>query len=77
MTAWATKDSPLLSWFNRWIFKPVFVAHISADMERMEDYIEKTDLNYTIVRPPGLTNGMYIFCLILHEVCAVQAESVH
>ena len=36
-----------------------------------------TDLNYTIVRPPGLTNGMYILCLILHEVCAVQAESVH
>ena len=63
LTSWGTKDNPNMSFFVRWILKPLFIGHILADMERMEEYIEKTDLNYTIVRPPGLSNSMYTLSL--------------
>ena len=37
-------------------FKPLVIGRIFTDMYRMEQIIESTDLNYTIMRPPMLTN---------------------
>lgn len=34
-----------------------FLANMYADMLRMEELVEQSDANYTIVRPPYLTKG--------------------
>lgn len=49
------------SFYMRYLVKPVarrtFLRHVSADMRRAEALIEETDLDWTIVRPPALTDG--------------------
>jgi putative NADH-flavin reductase len=45
------------SWFYVHIFKRFFLANMYADMLRMEELLEKSDMDYTIVRPPYLTKG--------------------
>lgn len=46
--------------FTRVVVKPLvrrFLRHALADAIRMEEHLRTTDLDWTIVRPPRLTNG--------------------
>ena len=45
------------SWLFEKIFVPLFLKHIMADKERQEALIQRSPLDWTIVRPAGLTNG--------------------
>jgi len=56
MTSMFTDDDPAYGFFVRWILKPLFIGRNLDDMARMENYLEKEcqDINFTVVRPPGL-----------------------
>jgi len=56
MTSWYTDDHPSYGIFVRWFLKPLFIGRNLDDMFRMETYLEEKchDINYTVVRPPGL-----------------------
>uniref|UniRef100_A0A2C9KPT6 NAD(P)-binding domain-containing protein n=2 Tax=Biomphalaria glabrata TaxID=6526 RepID=A0A2C9KPT6_BIOGL len=58
ITAWGTKDDPDLPFVWKWVLKPSFLRNIVKDMEIFEDYLLKecSDINYTVVKPPRLTN---------------------
>ncbi|XP_033635900.1 uncharacterized sugar epimerase YhfK-like [Asterias rubens] len=53
------------SFFMEWILKPFMgltIGRLLSDMARMEQYLmqrsqDTTCINYTVVRPPGLSNG--------------------
>ncbi|MDP9796047.1 putative NADH-flavin reductase [Catenuloplanes nepalensis] len=48
--------------FTRYVVKPILkrvLAHAYADMRRMEDLVAATGLDWTIVRPPMLTDGAH------------------
>ena len=68
MSSWATQDRPDLPFFLRWILRPIFLKKVLDNLNEMELYLEKTDINYTIVRPPGLTDGE----LVLFRVSLVS-----
>ncbi len=46
--------------YMRYLIKPVarrtFLRHVCADMRRGEDAVRASDLDWTIMRPPGLTS---------------------
>ena len=46
--------------FMRYLLKPVvrrtFLRHVCADMRRAEDEVHNSNLDWTILRPPSLTN---------------------
>lgn len=44
-------------WFFRAVLKPLFLERMYQDMRRMEALITASDLDWTVVRPPYLTNG--------------------
>ena len=44
-------------WFFRYLLKPIFLKKMYDDMNIMEELVQQSGLNYTIVRPPFLTNG--------------------
>lgn len=60
ITAWCTESREGNPFFLEWIFKPLVIGRNLADMARMEQYLatspECQDINFTAVRPPGLTN---------------------
>ena len=40
-----------------WFLKPMFIGKVLKDMAVMEDYlVSQEDVNFTIVRPPGLAD---------------------
>ncbi|RYU84428.1 NAD(P)-dependent oxidoreductase [Hymenobacter persicinus] len=41
----------------RRVVRPLFLKHVFADKERQEALIQASPLDWTIVRPAGLTNG--------------------
>jgi putative NADH-flavin reductase len=43
--------------FTRYIIVAIFLRHAFADHERQEAVIKQSSLDWTIVRPPHLTNG--------------------
>ncbi|XP_060073089.1 flavin reductase (NADPH)-like isoform X2 [Ylistrum balloti] len=45
-------------WIFEWIIRPVFLSSVLQSMSVMEDYLQKqcSDLDYTVVKPPGLTD---------------------
>lgn len=49
------------SFYLRYLLKPLarrtFLRHVCADMRRAEAEIAATDLDWTILRPPALTDG--------------------
>lgn len=51
----ATDGEPFII---RWILRPLIIGNLLHNMGEMEDYLNKEcqDINYTVVRPPGLTN---------------------
>lgn len=50
-------DNPNDGFFFKRILKPIFLNNMYRDMLEMERRIMDTNLSYTIVRPPYLTNG--------------------
>ena len=46
-----------LSFFTKYIIVSVFLRHAFADHERQEAVIKQSSLDWTIVRPPHLTNS--------------------
>lgn len=46
-----------LSIFVRYIMVPLILSKVIADHEAKEKIIKQSDLDWTIVRPPRLTNG--------------------
>lgn len=51
----ATDGEPFII---RWILRPLIIGNLLHNMGEMEDYLNKEcrDIDYTVVRPPGLTN---------------------
>ncbi|XP_070535150.1 flavin reductase (NADPH)-like isoform X2 [Ptychodera flava] len=60
MTSWCTKNNPKDPGprIIEWILKPLVYGRVLRNMGIMEDFlIEKcSDIDYTVVRPPGLTD---------------------
>ncbi|XP_070535158.1 flavin reductase (NADPH)-like isoform X3 [Ptychodera flava] len=60
MTSWCTKynSKDPGPWIIEWIIKPLILGRVLANMGVMEDFLmEKcSDIDYTVVRPPGLTD---------------------
>lgn len=50
-------DAPNEPWFFRYLIKPLFLKKMYEDMKVMESIVSASSLQYTIVRPPYLTNG--------------------
>lgn len=51
------EPSPGEPWFFKYLLKPFFLENMYADMRIMEASIKASNLDWTIVRPPYLTNG--------------------
>ena len=68
ISASAIEISPVLPWYVRFAEKYIvqkLLKHMYADLRTMETIIKGTDLDWTIIRPPQLTNkpatGKYRF----------------
>ena len=48
----------MLPFLLKYIIVPFFLKNAFADHEIQEDYIRQSDLDWTIIRPAGLTNGV-------------------
>lgn len=46
-----------VTWFAKYIFIPFVIKNVLADKEIQERIIKESSLDWTIVRPGGLTNG--------------------
>jgi putative NADH-flavin reductase len=46
-----------LSFFTKYVIVAVFLRHAFADHERQEAIVKQSSLDWTIVRPPHLTDG--------------------
>ncbi|XP_025079480.1 uncharacterized protein LOC112555334 [Pomacea canaliculata] len=59
MSSWGAKDEPGLPRIITWFLKPTFLRNILANMAEMENFLQEkcSDINYTVVRPPGLNNN--------------------
>ena len=50
------ETSSELPWLMRWVIVPFYLKGVFADHERQEDVVRASDLEWTIVRPPHLSN---------------------
>ena len=46
-----------LPWLMRWVIVPLYLKKAFQDHERQEAVVEASELNWTLVRPPHLSNG--------------------
>jgi biliverdin reductase / flavin reductase len=56
ISSWGSKKATENNWVLQWILKPMLFAGFIHNMALMKTILEKSHLDYTIVRPPGLTN---------------------
>jgi putative NADH-flavin reductase len=49
-------ESPYLRYLIKPVARRTFLRHVCTDMRAAEAEVEATDLDWTIMRPPGLTN---------------------
>jgi uncharacterized protein YbjT (DUF2867 family) len=69
ISASAIETSPLLPFYARWATKVLqrLLRHMYADQAIMEDIVRNSGIEYTIIRPPRLTDkpatGHYRVCL--------------
>lgn len=58
ISAWFVLESSDESFLHRWFYRPFVKGRTLDDMAKMEDYLrtECSDINYTVVRPPKLTD---------------------
>jgi putative NADH-flavin reductase len=57
VTSGGVVEAPNEPWFFKYLLKPIFLNKMYADMKVMEDMVLKSNLDFTIVRPPFLTKG--------------------
>ncbi|XP_052784299.1 flavin reductase (NADPH)-like [Mya arenaria] len=59
MASWYTKYDANDPFIINWVLKPLFLGQSLHNMGQMEDFLEAdcSDIRYTSVRPPQLTNG--------------------
>ncbi|MGL4629928.1 MAG: NAD(P)-dependent oxidoreductase [Leadbetterella sp.] len=57
VTSGGVVEAPNEPWFFKYLLKPFFLKKMYEDMKIMEQIVQKSNLEYTIVRPPYLTNG--------------------
>lgn len=57
VTSGGVVDSPSEPWILKGFLKPLFLNPMYDDMRVMERLITKSSMNFTIIRPPYLTNG--------------------
>lgn len=57
VTSGGVVESESEPWILKKVLKPYFLNPMYADMRKMEQILRDSDINYTIVRPPYLTNG--------------------
>jgi putative NADH-flavin reductase len=50
-------ESPYLRYLIKPVVRRTFLRHVCADMRLAEAEVVRTDLDWTIMRPPGLTRG--------------------
>ena len=51
------ETSSELPWFMRWVIVPFYLKGVFADHERQEEVVRASDLGWTLVRPPHLSDG--------------------
>ena len=51
------ETSSELPWLMRWVIVPFYLKGVFADHERQEDVVRASDLGWTIVRAPHLSDG--------------------
>ncbi|XP_062602722.1 flavin reductase (NADPH)-like [Saccostrea cucullata] len=58
MSAWGSAVTDGEPFIIRWILRPLFIGNLLTNLGEMEDYLNKEcpDIDYTSVRPPGLSN---------------------
>lgn len=58
MSSWGTVSQPDEPKIIKYFLRPVFLGSTLRSMAEMEDYLKDscTDIDFTVVRPPGLTN---------------------
>ena len=87
MTGIYTQKDPSNPWWMEWFVRPLARSFIN-DMILMENIVTKSNICYTIVRPPGLTKGTLWQCyqfyniiqrliLIIHYVLRCSAPRNH
>lgn len=57
VTSGGVVESESEPWILKRVLKPYFLNPMYADMRKMEQILRDSKINYTIVRPPYLTNG--------------------
>jgi len=60
ISASAVEISPVIPWHVRFVAKYVIqklLKHMYADLRLMEDIVKASNADWTIIRPPQLTNG--------------------
>uniref|UniRef100_A0A8C4NN42 NAD(P)-binding domain-containing protein n=1 Tax=Eptatretus burgeri TaxID=7764 RepID=A0A8C4NN42_EPTBU len=90
MTSWYTNGeaSPQCPWTIRWVLLPM-IKSVLLNMQEMEHFLTNDcgDINYTIVRPPGLVNGsctdkefrttLNAFSVTLPDNCDIGLSGFH
>ncbi|XP_076096759.1 flavin reductase (NADPH)-like [Mytilus galloprovincialis] len=58
MSSWGTISTPEEPRIIKYFLRPIFLSSTLKSMSEMEDYLKEScsDIDYTVVRPPGLTN---------------------
>lgn len=58
MSAWGTVSTPDEPGIIKYFLRPIFLGSTLKSMADMEDYLKDScsDIDFTVVRPPGLTN---------------------
>ncbi|KXJ18162.1 hypothetical protein AC249_AIPGENE9359 [Exaiptasia diaphana] len=56
ITSWCTETEPGNPKIMEWLIKPLFLNAYLPDMRRMEKMLEESLFNFTVIRPPRLTN---------------------
>lgn len=62
VTASCSKKEPTNPLYIEWFLRPFIFGGCMSDIAIMEDFLASTDpteINYTVVRPPRLTNGKW------------------
>jgi putative NADH-flavin reductase len=49
-------ESPFMRYLLKPLVRRTFLRHVYSDMRRAEDEIHDSSLDWTIIRPPGLTS---------------------
>ena len=54
ISSWASQKAAENAWFIEYLLKPTLFSGFIYDMALMENNLIKSEMDYTIVRPPGL-----------------------